>query len=176
MLHDVRPIALVLLEQTNFIVTALTLLSILYTRSAAMLYFTAGAVVCSRIVKLMKKVFRQPRPHHPVPGKQKKSHGMPSTHSAVITYYAAYTLLACLRLPIHSSLPASPLTRIVAPMIILPWSAIVAVSRIWLRHHTWPQVVVGCANGLVFAPLWFHLWTHGASRYGYFLEQAYFVW
>lgn len=103
-------------------------------------------------------------------------HRMPSTHSAVITYYAAYTLLACLRLPIHSSLPASPLTRIVAPMIILPWSAIVAVSRIWLRHHTWPQVVVGCANGLVFAPLWFHLWTHGASRYGYFLEQAYFVW
>ena len=61
--------------QTNFIVTMLTACTILYTRSAGILYFTAGAVVCSRIVKLLKKVFRQPRPIHPIPGRQKKSHG-----------------------------------------------------------------------------------------------------
>ena len=100
---------------------------------------------------------------------------MPSTHSAVITYYAAYTLLACAQLPLHSSLPATPLTRVIAPLVVLPWSITVAVSRIWLGYHTWPQVAVGCANGLLFAPLWFSLWTHGWNHYGQILEQTYFV-
>ena len=62
-------------EQTNIIVTALTAGAILYTRSAGVVYFTAGAVVCSRTVKLVKKFVRQPRPLHPQPGRQKKSYG-----------------------------------------------------------------------------------------------------
>lgn len=62
-------------NQTNIVVTSLTACTILYTRSAAILYFASGAVVCSRIVKLMKKAFRQPRPLNPLPGRQKKDFG-----------------------------------------------------------------------------------------------------
>ncbi|KAI0784989.1 hypothetical protein C8Q75DRAFT_723444, partial [Abortiporus biennis] len=161
---------------TNFVVSALTASAILYTRSAAIAYFSIGAVVCSRTVKLLKRCFRQPRPLHTTPGRQKKSYGMPSTHSAVIAYYAAYTMLACIYLPIHSSLPDSTLTRVIPPLIIVPWSAVIAMSRIWLGHHTWPQVSVGCLYGIIFTPFWFMLWTsYGWNEYGQATEK-YFVW
>ncbi|KAL4241653.1 hypothetical protein ABKN59_000696 [Abortiporus biennis] len=146
------------LEHTNFVVSALTASAILYTRSAAIAYFSIGAVVCSRTVKLLKRCFRQPRPLHTTPGRQKKSYGMPSTHSAVIAYYAA------------------TLTRVIPPLIIVPWSAVIAMSRIWLGHHTWPQVSVGCLYGIIFTPFWFMLWTsYGWNEYGQATEK-YFVW
>ncbi|CAL1694012.1 unnamed protein product [Somion occarium] len=160
------------LEETNFIVTGLTACTILYTRSSAIVYFALGAVVCSRVVKLMKKVLRQPRPVNPLPGHQKGDYGMPSTHSGVISYYAAYSILACKYLPIHSSLPDTPLTRVLALLVIIPWAATIAISRIWLGHHTWQQVTVGCSLGIMFTPIWFLLWTRVAHVYGEQLEQA----
>ena len=98
---------------------------------------------------------------------------MPSTHSAVITYYAAFTLLACTYLPLHPSLPQAALIRVIAPLIVVPWSAAIAISRIWLGHHTWPQVGAGCAYGLTFTFFWFKLWTHTASAYGQEFERTY---
>lgn len=100
-------------------------------------------------------------------------HRMPSTHSAVITYYAAFTLLACTYLPLHSSLPQTPLVRIAAPLIIVPWSAAIAISRIWLGHHTLAQVAAGCAHGLIFTYLWFKFWVSCASGYAQDIEQTY---
>ena len=97
---------------------------------------------------------------------------MPSTHSAVITYYAAYTILACGYLPLLPSLPEGEMSRIIPVLVAIPWTLTVAISRIWLGHHTWPQVVAGCTYGALFAPLWFSLWTHGVNAYGRMLEQV----
>lgn len=97
---------------------------------------------------------------------------MPSTHSAVITYYAVYTVLACRYLPLHPSLPEGEVMRVLPLVIVIPWATTIAVSRIWLGHHTWPQVAAGCTYGLLFAPLWFRLWTHGVNDYGRMLEHA----
>ncbi|KAI0772888.1 hypothetical protein BD413DRAFT_542912 [Trametes elegans] len=158
------------LEKTNLIVTSLTACVVLYTRSAGVAYFALGAVVCSLTVKIVKRCVRQPRPVV-VNGKRKKTYGMPSTHSAVITHYAVYVALACAYLPIHPSLPASPaLSRVVPVLIVLPLAGTIAVSRIWLGHHTWTQVAAGCAYGMLFAPLWFKLWTGGLDEYGHVLE------
>ncbi|TCD68091.1 hypothetical protein EIP91_011544 [Steccherinum ochraceum] len=166
----------IFLEETNMVVTALTACTILYTRSAAVVHFTVGAVVCSRVVKLMKRCFRQPRPVHPLPGRQKKDFGMPSTHSAVISYYAVYSLLAAAFLPTHLSFEQAEWLRVVAPLIIVPWATTIAISRIWLGHHTVPQVLVGFAHGLVIAPAWFHLWQQYGNTYGSYVERTYMIW
>jgi len=96
---------------------------------------------------------------------------MPSTHSGVITYYAVYTTLAATYLPLHPSL--SPTMRIIGPLVVTPVSAVIAISRIWLEHHTLAQVIVGSAHGIAFAPLWLYVWTHYASNYGWDLERTY---
>jgi len=167
-----RPWWLAFLDRTNLIVTSLTGCCLAYTRSAGVTYFIAGAVLCSITVKAVKRIFRQPRPVHLNPTHQKITYGMPSTHSATITYYATYVPLACLYLPIHASLPQSTLTRVVPPLIVVPWASLISISRIWLGHHTWPQVTVGCSYGLAFACVWFIAWTHGLSEYGKTLEQS----
>ncbi|KAI8989107.1 hypothetical protein BD414DRAFT_577814 [Trametes punicea] len=161
---------------TNLIVTTLTACVLLYTRSAGVAYFTVGAVLCSITVKLLKRCVRQPRPVTVVVNgrRRKKSYGMPSTHSAVITFFATYISLACAHLPVHPSLPSSPvLTRLVPPLVVVPLASTIAVSRIWLGHHTWPQVAAGCAYGLVFAPVWFELWTRGLNEYGRVVEAVF---
>lgn len=91
---------------------------------------------------------------------------MPSTHSATITYFGTYIPLACAYLPIHLSFPSSAISRIVPPLIVIPWAVLIAISRIWLGHHTWPQVLCGCAYGFAFAFLWFAIWAHGGNQYG----------
>ncbi|KAI0634293.1 hypothetical protein C8Q77DRAFT_1217500 [Trametes polyzona] len=157
---------------TNAIVTTLTASVLLYTRSAGVAYFVAGALLCSLTVKVLKRCLRQPRPVVVVDGRRKKTYGMPSTHSAVITYYAAYISLACAYLPLHPSFPASPaLSRVLPPLVVVPLASTIAVSRIWLGHHTWPQVGAGVAYGLFFAPVWFRLWVGGWNEYGRMVEN-----
>ena len=135
----------VLISKTNLIVTSLTGCCLAYTRSAGVTYFVAGAVLCSITVKAVKRIFRQPRPVHLNPTHQKITYGsvnmcfywssslnfsssrMPSTHSATITYYATYVPLACLYLPIHASLPQSTLTRVVPPLIVVPWASLISM-------------------------------------------------
>ncbi|EKM61360.1 uncharacterized protein PHACADRAFT_82915 [Phanerochaete carnosa HHB-10118-sp] len=162
-------------QQTNVVVTGLTAAVILYTRSAGIAYFALGAVVCSRTVKAIKRFIRQPRPLHSSSDHRKKSYGMPSTHSAVITYYAAYTVLASAYLPIHPTVPETPWTRIVIPFVVVPWATTIALSRIWLGHHTVPQVLAGCVHGVLFTYMWYSIWLRGANDYGQYLEQTYFT-
>ncbi|KAJ3856021.1 DnaJ domain-containing protein [Lentinula lateritia] len=160
------------LDKTNTSVTALTAGFILYTQSSGVAYFASGAVACMIAVKIVKKMIRQERPVMQRPGKKrKKTYGMPSTHSTTITYYATYILLSSLYLPIHYTLPQHWTTRIVPPLIVLPWAALIALSRIWLGHHTLAQVSVGCSFGFGFAWLWFYLWTEALNKYGVEAEQ-----
>ncbi|KIK59909.1 hypothetical protein GYMLUDRAFT_261882 [Collybiopsis luxurians FD-317 M1] len=160
------------LDKTNITVVTLTAGFLLYTQSAGVAYFVAGAVSCMSAVKLIKKLIRQERPEVKWPGKRrKKTYGMPSTHSGSVAYYATYITLASLYLPVHDTLPQSWLTRILPPLVILPMAGLIAVSRVWLGHHTWAQVSVGCSFGLVFGCSWFYLWTHGLNELGIAVEQ-----
>lgn len=94
---------------------------------------------------------------------------MPSTHSATITYYGTYIPLACIFLPLHHSFSSSslspsqslPLIRILPPLVVIPWAALIALSRVWLGHHTWKQVAVGCVYGFWFACIWLTGWVFG---------------
>lgn len=159
------------LNHTNLVVTALTAFAVLYTRSVGVAYFSAGALACTVTVKILKLVLQQARPVQTTEYKQKQSYGMPSTHSATITFYGAYITMACAWLPLHQSLPASALLRPLMTLIAVPWAFIVPGSRMWLGHHTIAQVVVGCAYGFTFACLWFSLWTHGLSGLGEIVED-----
>ncbi|KLO20698.1 PAP2-domain-containing protein [Schizopora paradoxa] len=159
------------LDKTNVTVTGLTALCILYTRSVGIAYFSLGALACSFAVKGVKRLIRQPRPDHLHPKLKKKTYGMPSTHSAAITFYATYISLAAKFLPIHPSLPPSPLTRTLPVALAIPWASSVIYSRIRLGHHTWPQVGVGCAFGAIFAGMWFRLWTSGLNEAGWDVEM-----
>lgn len=98
---------------------------------------------------------------------------MPSTHSAVIMYYATYVPLACLYLPLHPSLPPGWLSITLPWVVVVPCASLIAVSRTWLGHHTWAQVGVGCLYGVLFAFLWFTSWTAGLNEYGAIVERAF---
>ncbi|KAF9246512.1 hypothetical protein BU15DRAFT_85270 [Melanogaster broomeanus] len=146
------PLWLRFLDETSKIVPALTVAVCLYTRSAGVIYFTAGSLACVLSTKLVKKAIRQERPTHG----RKTTYGMPSTHASGCTFYAASVPLASLYLPLHTSL--NPLA-VYAPILIVPWASMIVLSRVWLGHHTWPQVVAGTAFGIWFASLWFKLWV-----------------
>ncbi|KAJ7774809.1 hypothetical protein B0H16DRAFT_75227 [Mycena metata] len=150
------------LDRTNITVTAITAIAILLTRSAGVAYVGAGAVACSLSVKVLKRGIQQPRP---LLGK-KKSYGMPSTHSGSAGFFLAYVPLACLYLPLHPSVPGGAVARVLVPVVVVPWATLIVLSRVWLGHHTWAQVTVGCAYGIVFAGMWFMLWTRGLDEYG----------
>jgi len=155
------------LDRINVIVIILTAWAVLFTRSAGVVYCALGAVMCGLGVKVLKKAVRQPRP----PGKsQKVTYGMPSTHSAVMGYYACYILLSCLYLPLHPSVPASPALRVTLLVLIAPCSTPILVSRVLLGHHTWLQVAVGTICGMAFAIGWFIMWINGLNAYGQVVE------
>ncbi|KNZ74257.1 Dolichyldiphosphatase, partial [Termitomyces sp. J132] len=155
--------------QTNLIVTGLTSFVIILTQSVAVVYFAFGALMCTISVKFLKKAIRQPRPVNQT-SKQRTTYGMPSTHSATISYYAVYISLACVYLSSHRSFPLSVCTRMFLAVLCLLYGIMVVWSRIWLGHHTWPQVIVGVTHGLIFAMVWFKLWCAGLNQYGSQLE------
>ncbi|KAF8077960.1 hypothetical protein FPV67DRAFT_1463604 [Lyophyllum atratum] len=131
--------------------------------------------MCTFTVKLLKIAIRQPRPSN-LTSRQKTSYGMPSTHSATISYYATYIPLACLYLPLHESFPSTGGFRILPPLLFLPCAGAVVLSRIWLGHHTWPQVAAGVSYGIFFAVVWFRLWCAGFDSHGPMLEELVNGW
>ena len=99
---------------------------------------------------------------------------MPSTHSAAITFYAVYIILAANLLPIHPAwhFPTSPYVRVIPSVIALPWAAGVSLSRVGLHHHTMEQVGAGCLLGAVTAGVWFKLWIMGLNQMGAVVETG----
>lgn len=182
------------MKAASFTLTAFTACFILYTRSAGVIYFATGAAFCGLTVQVVKRTIRQPRP--PNRRKLKVSYGcvearavihlgvithilptsMPSTHSAAVSYCAVYIFLGCLYLPIHPTLPSGLYTRILPPLISFPCVITVFMSRMWLGHHTMPQVVAGISYGVTFASMWFALWTRGLNSWGGHAEQNFNDW
>ncbi|KAF8559585.1 hypothetical protein OG21DRAFT_1430489 [Imleria badia] len=140
------------LDETSKIVTAVTVLICLYTRSAGVIYFAAGGLACVLSAKIVKNTIRQQRPLHG----RKTTYGMPSTHASGCTFFAVSVLLGSLYLPLHSSL--HPLA-VFAPLVVVPWAGMIVLSRVWLCYHTWPQIGGGVCLGVCFASLWFKIWV-----------------
>lgn len=180
-------------------IPALTTYSILCTWSAGVVYFAIGAIFCTLSAKLAKGIIRQPRPPNPSGRKLKISYGyvrtmprlslyrltdtttirlnsMPSTHATTISYYAAYIFLGCLYLPVHPTLPSGLSIPILLPLITLPCAITIVMSRVWLGHHTIPQVAAGVSCGVGFAFLWFALWINGLNSWGVHAEQNFNHW
>jgi dolichyldiphosphatase len=59
--------------QTQPIVIGLTAACLLYTRSAGVGHFVAGASTCTFTVKLIKRTIRQPRPPPSLAGRKAKA-------------------------------------------------------------------------------------------------------
>ncbi|KAG1772688.1 hypothetical protein EDD22DRAFT_859704 [Suillus occidentalis] len=140
------PLWLKFLDQTSKIVTTLTAAAILYTRSAGVVYFVTGAVLCVPLVKCTKKAIRQERPLQN--SGRKVSYGMPSSHALTCTFFATYITIACLKLPVHPTLPSF---ASFAPLVVLPWLFMIITSRVRL-------VAAGTALGVCCASFWFKLW------------------
>lgn len=103
---------------------------------------------------------------------------MPSTHSATISYFATYILLASTYLQVHPSLgpPSGAMWRILPPLTCLLWAGSIMMSRVWLGHHTWPQVFAGASYGIAMASIWFALWTGGWNDVGQKAEDIVNAW
>ncbi|KAG2130303.1 uncharacterized protein EDB93DRAFT_84458 [Suillus bovinus] len=138
--------------QTSKVVTVLTAAALLYTRSAGVAFFVTGALLCSKLAKIIKKAIRQERPSQF--SRHKVSYG---SHASTCTFFAVYITFACLKLPIH---PTFPRFATFAPVVILPWTCMIAMSRVQLGHHTWPQIAAGILLGVCCAIFWFELWVN----------------
>ncbi|KAG2116457.1 uncharacterized protein F5147DRAFT_751019 [Suillus discolor] len=148
------PLWLKFLDETSKVVTVLTAAALLYTRSAGVAFFVTGALLCSKIAKVIKKAIRQERPSQF--SRRQVSYGMPSAHASTCTFFAVYITFACLELPIHSAFPRFAMF---APVVVLPWTCMIVMSRVRLGHHTWPQIAAGTLLGVCCASLWFKLWV-----------------
>ncbi|KAH7889687.1 hypothetical protein F5I97DRAFT_1846287 [Phlebopus sp. FC_14] len=152
-----HPLWLKFLDESSKIIIASTAAVCFYTRSAGVIYFAAGAVACALSAKICKMVIKQERPAHA----SKVTYGMPSTHASACMFFAAYSTLANLYLPPHPSLhPVAAHVSIFIP----PLAGIIVLSRVWLGHHTRPQIAAGTAFGVLFASIWFKLWIDDVAR------------
>ncbi|KAG0139484.1 hypothetical protein CROQUDRAFT_666425 [Cronartium quercuum f. sp. fusiforme G11] len=170
---------LILLRETQVIVTIATALAILHLRTAHSIWFGLGAISATISAKLLKRFIRQPRPIE----SNKGTYGMPSTHSSSISFFGIYLFLCCLLLPLHFRLiplvspflssqtllslldqadepsSSSRLLRTFAGLSFLIASAIVCWSRVKLGYHTPSQVLAGALIGSIFGTFWFSLWA-----------------
>lgn len=102
---------------------------------------------------------------------------MPSTHSSAVAFMATYIILACSRLPLPASLSwlsadEEGLVRQIGPVAAVGWAGLVTASRLYLGHHTVPQVAAGIGFGVMFGLGCFSLWTvYGLDGYGALLER-----
>jgi len=198
------------LDETHIVVTALTALTFLWTKSAHVAYFIAGALSTNIIAKGIKKFIRQPRP---IPTKsplmdfnpsaipqsppvdtaeplkashldrklkaqikiqRQKTFGMPSTHSASISFYMVYIAMALYSASPSTTAPSFLLQHRV-PLVAgtMLWGGAILCSRVYLGYHTVPQVLAGAmlggTSGYICRRVWKeHMKTHGEKV----LQQA----
>lgn len=107
---------------------------------------------------------------------------MPSTHGSVVAYMAAYIVLAAARLPLPPALrwlseEEERSVRQIGPVVAVGWASLVTASRLYLGHHTLPQVLGGIVFGVLFGLGCFALWTeYGLGAYATQLEQEAIAW
>lgn len=113
-------------------------------------YFVVGSCLATMLAKVLKRIFRQPRPHG-LPG-----YGMPSTHSQAIAFFAAY--FQCVATAARNDdADGKGLSWLVVNGVTL-FALAVLWSRVRLQHHTVAQVLVGGLLGILSALIWHFTW------------------
>ncbi|CAG8587981.1 313_t:CDS:1, partial [Cetraspora pellucida] len=116
--------------------------------------------------EIMKRTIRQPRPTNSK--QQKKSFGMPSSHSTVIIYFATFISLQLHTISLHeffSFISIYTTQTSINTLIKLTLSSIVSLtalsvvwSRVALGYHTRNQVIVGMVLGFCLGIIWDRWW------------------
>ncbi|PWN26858.1 hypothetical protein BDZ90DRAFT_232954 [Jaminaea rosea] len=151
------------LRYTQGVTTAVTAVSILgWNARVESAWYLFGALATSTAAKTLKTMIKDPRPE----GSAVKTHGMPSTHSATVSFMTCYVL-------------AYPLVKVVQHRgdvlaALTPWemcySAVLATflplvmwSRVALGVHSGKQVIIGGCLGLVVANGAWQIWNADTS-------------
>ncbi|KAE8250654.1 hypothetical protein A4X13_0g4519 [Tilletia indica] len=170
------PWHLTVLRHTDVIVVAATAVGVMHLRTSHAVIYSLGSTATSFTAKGLKKIIKQPRPEGSY---NKRTHGMPSTHSSSITFMGLYLSLCFLLLPLHPSIPVpSALTnpppssstsssglisdlgvRMGYAAFTAMFPAIVIWSRIALGLHTPAQCGVGALLGAFNAVVLFTGWN-----------------
>lgn len=143
------------LSHTRELVVTCNFLTVLYLRSFHIIYFTLTAAATVLSAKLLKRILKHPRPPQQNNRKQKKSYGMPSSHSAAIIFLTTYL----------SSVFALTWQNILVLLFFHGFSFAVVWSRVRLGHHTKSQVLAGSLYGFSCAMLATTLWFKYFSIY-----------
>jgi membrane-associated phospholipid phosphatase len=104
-------------------------------REILLKYFTVGSMVSSIFNKLLKNIFKVPRPT-PI-GKEKpvhKSYGMPSGHMQSACFTTSYIAFAMNQQP-------AQIAKYIIMVILIAW------QRVAFDHHTITQVLAGSIIG-----------------------------
>lgn len=126
---------------------------ILFRRELQTVFFCAGLALSEAINQTLKHLLRIPRPPTCAVLGVCDSHGMPSSHSQYMCFFASYlTWLALARLAFSDSA-----SRHVSALLPWPLAALTMWSRIYLGYHTLPQVVAGGCVGVALGTAWFHV-------------------
>ncbi|CAG8549479.1 10549_t:CDS:2 [Paraglomus occultum] len=139
------------LDKINLWLSILATCALAYFRDAHVSFAILGAVTTSIIVRILKRIIRQPRPKTAL--KPRTTYGMPSTHSASTMYFAVYTSLY-----LASSVPTLTVFRTLFITILLGVALFIVWSRVELGHHTGAQVIAGTIAGCVCAAACHSLW------------------
>ncbi|GBC03545.1 hypothetical protein RclHR1_05190009 [Rhizophagus clarus] len=81
---------------------------------------------------------------------------MPSSHSAIIIYFATFISLQLFNITTTSS----PSIKLLSFLLVFIIALLVLWSRIELGHHTTAQVLMGMLLGTIIAVFWNNLWVN----------------
>ncbi|CAG8516278.1 2993_t:CDS:2 [Dentiscutata erythropus] len=159
---------LVFLDHIRLWAGLLSLLVFLYVRNFHITYTIFGGGVVRIIVEILKRIIREPRPINCK--RKKKSYGMPSSHSAIVIYFAIFFSLQLYTsslyeffdfISIHTIQITSPIKTFIK-LILFSLISLTALSVVWSRvalgYHTKKQVIVGMALGFWLGIIWYRLW------------------
>ncbi|KAI8873912.1 PAP2-domain-containing protein [Ramicandelaber brevisporus] len=137
-----------LLEWSGPLTIALASVTIAVTRSLHAVYVCLGAVFCTLLAKLLKRLLRIQRPSSST--EVDETYGMPSSHAQAIMFFWSYLVTMLTTMQIEHALVKYGLIYVIS---VYAWS--VMTSRVNLGHHTLPQVAVGAGIGIAFGIIWF---------------------
>ncbi|CAD7089451.1 unnamed protein product [Hermetia illucens] len=132
---------------------------ILFRRDLHTITFFCGTLINEALNQVLKHLIREPRPIERA--NLYTEYGMPSSHSQFAWFFATYvTLFVLIRLHhMNNNAPLERAVRLLVLIVVWILAAMVCCSRIYLRYHTWSQVLTGAFVGTLAGAFWFIL-TH----------------
>lgn len=138
---------------------------VFFRRELHTIFFCIGLALSEVLNQTLKRIIQLPRPATCHALETCDSHGMPSSHSQYMCFFAIYCSLSVVkRFKIFDSFSYYF-------SLFLPWplAFVTMWSRIYLGYHSFPQVVAGSCVGLTMGTWWWWV-VHS------FLAPRFAVW